>query len=199
LLVARFGFGRAPFAVALFEAVFRVADAFDAAALAAVPASTTVSDVADLGATVLRDVGFLGGAFLTAVRLSVAVRAAAFLVALGGLEAFAPAGLADSAIVLAPSRPAGTALRPRCFRPEVARFAGRFGSPVAPLPLDPKASVTTASASSNVSWRVSIVACILRSSFLRSRPRGDFAHPQANHQLFRSGDSRLEGTATFLR
>lgn len=150
LAATRFAFRPVPFAVALFEIVLVLAGAFDAAAFV-VPGSATVPDAAGPVATALRVVDFLDRAVFAAVLSTVAFRAAVFLTPARRLEPVASLGLAASVAVLVASGSADMALRPRAFRPDVACLAWRVGWLVAALSLDPKASATTASASSNVS------------------------------------------------
>jgi hypothetical protein len=146
LAAAGLAFRATPFAVALFETDLLVAEAFDGAAFAAVSGSAALA-VAGPVVTDFRVVACLGGAFLAVVFRTVAFRAAAFLVRPRRLEPFASLGAVDGVRVLALSGSAGTPVRARCFRLEVARS----GLSVEVLPCDPKASATTASASSNVS------------------------------------------------
>ena len=151
LAATRIAFGPVRFFVALFETVRGLAGAFDAAPCVALPGSVAVPDVADPGATALRVVDFLTGAFLAAVLSTVAVRAVVLPARARALEPVASLGLAGSVAVLAASGPASKALRPRCFRRDVDFLVGRCSMLVAPLAFDPKASATTASASCNVS------------------------------------------------
>jgi hypothetical protein len=139
-----------PLALALFETVL-VAEAFDPAAFVAVPGSPMVPEVAGAVATALRVVDFLGGAFVVALFATVAVRAAAFLVAVRRLEPVASLGLAAPVAVSAAFGSAGAALFRPGLRADVAFLSARFGFLVAPLALASKASATTASASSKVS------------------------------------------------
>jgi len=150
LPATRFAF-TVPFAGALSETVLLLAGAFDAEAFVAVPGFAMVPDEADPVASALRVADFLGVAVFAAVLLTVAFRAAVFRAPAPRLEPFAPLGVAASVAVLAASGSADTARRPRSFWPDVAFLVGRFGLLVALLLLDPKASATTASASSNVS------------------------------------------------
>jgi len=155
LAATRLGFGLFPFAVALLETGFLAAGAFDAAAFVADPGSATVTDVAAPLCAALRGVD-LGGEFLAVVFVTVALWEVAFPALTRRLVPFRSLVLPDSVAVLAASGSAGTAPGPRFLRPDVACLAGRFGLMVEALPFVSKASATTARASSNVSWRVSM-------------------------------------------
>jgi hypothetical protein len=139
-----------PFARALFDSV-PVAGAFDAAACIAVPGSATAPEVAGPDATALPVVAFLDGAFGVVVFATVAVRAAVFLAFAPRLEAGVSLGFVVPVAVSAAFGSASAARCPPGLRPGVAFLAAGFGFLVAPLALVPKASATTASASSNVS------------------------------------------------
>jgi hypothetical protein len=142
-----------PFTVALLETAFFAAGAFTAAAFLAGSGSATVTAAAGVApvATSLRAGDFLAGASLATVLVTVAFLEPDFPALARRLEPFGSLGLPDSVAVLVASGTARAGLGVRAFRPDAAFWAGRFDLAVEPLPFDSKASVTTASASSNVS------------------------------------------------
>jgi hypothetical protein len=150
LAATLFGFTPLPLALALFVTVL-VAGAFDTAACVAVPGSATALDVAGPVTTGLRVVDFLGGAFGVAVFATGAFRAGDFLAPARRLGSVVSLGLAVAVAVSAAFVSASAARCPPGLRPDVAFLAAGFGFLVAPLVLVPKASATTASASSKVS------------------------------------------------
>jgi hypothetical protein len=150
LTATLFVFTPLPIALALFETVL-VVGAFDTGGFVAVPSSARFPDVADVVATALRVVDFLGRAFVVAVFATAAFRAAVFPAPARCLEPATSLGLAISVAVSAAFGSTSAALCPPGLRPDVAFLAARCGSLVALTALVPKASATTASASSNVS------------------------------------------------
>ena len=143
---------------------------FDAAAFGAVPGFATVPDLVGAVATVLRVVDCLGAAFVAGVFATVDFRAAVSLVPARRLEPVVSLALAISVAVTAAFGSRDAVFCPAALRPDADFLAARFGFLVAPWVLVLKASATTASASSNVSYRVSIATFMVRSSFLRCAP-----------------------------
>lgn len=151
LPATRFAFRLFWFVEALPEAGFLPAEDFEAAAFVPEAGSVTVTGVVALVATALRAVDFLACESFAAVVVPVALPEVAFPALARRLEPFGSLWLSNGLAVLVASGLACVALGPRARRFDGVRLAGGSALVVEFLPLASKASVTTASASANVS------------------------------------------------